>query len=1343
MPVLIVRLLGGFSARWDGDSSALAFDSDKTRALLVYLAMAGGKEHRRELLAGLLWPDMPEHRARANLSQAIYSLRRHIAQPDLPDLLVGDRQTVMLNPDFDLNIDAVAFAEALAAANQHKHKSLSHCKTCQSALAEATALYGGSFLEGFSLPVCAEYEEWMALQRERLQRDAVEALRHLVACHESAGEIETALAYARRWAALAPWQEAAHQRVMRLLALAGNRSEALAYFETCERMLRQELGVEPRDSTRWLVADIRAGRIRATDAETAIQYPDFLAEMPPNMSAPPLFVGREPQLSVLEESLNAALAGEGRMLFVAGEAGSGKTALLGELAAQAQFQSPDLLTVWGQCNAFAGSGDPYLPIRQALGQLTGEVQQGYEAGRLDAAQARRLWSALPLAIDALLAHAPELIDVFLPGTDLIMRASQAAEGDPGWLTALRKSMEAGQSGKPGLRNRQLHEQTIAFLRDLSVRRPLLLIIDDLHWVDVDTASLLFHLARSLADMHLFIVGAFRQEEMDAGQEGGLHPLKTLLAECKRLSGVTPINLNRLPESERRDWLDRLLDAERNDLDARFRQILFERTEGHALFTVETLHDLQACGVLVWDEDHGWVQHQPGWGGMPARAEGVIEARVARLSPDLRALLEVASVEGDVFSAQTLASALGRDLYMVVSQLSSELDRKHRLAAEVGIGRLGGEPFERFRFRHSLFRQHVYEGMGEADRRHWHGRVGAILEVQHGERAREIAPQLARHFMLAGEREKAVVYWLQCGDAARTLFAFGQAEEAYRQALALAREANDYEQTAHILMRLGLTQHNAGEYDRAQEMYAEGFRLWSQFSAGTEVQMPPAARPLRLVWGLAPRNTDPTLDFVSDLFSGLVAETVDREIVPDVAHRWEIGDAGRRYTFHLRDDVRWSDGEPLTAHDFAFAWQHNRLPSPGQPLYDVRRGKVLDFGITADLQQLRVETPDPHTLIVHIAQPAVYFLHLLATPLAAPKPRHIVERYGDAWAAPQHIVCNGPFLLDHWDTATDRLYFARNPRYLGSYGGNVDHVEAIYPRQPTDWQSLLDLYEQDEIDCQQIMNWGGQGVYAAKRRHPYEYVQAPLAAVTLFCYDTHRPPFDDVRVRRAFAMALDRSEVAGAVRPETDILAYGGLLPPGMPGHSPKLCLPFDPDRARRLLAEAGYPDGSGFPEVKLAVFFTPSTRQVAELLQMQYGRHLGVSVQAEILEWTAYWRAVQQNRPHMTLMSAAGNYGDPDAVMRQGFRTVQKLTGWSDDVYEHLIAQAGHTTNQDERIDLYRRADAILVEQAVILPLVYQEQAWLVKPWISRFPLSLMSIGAAWKDIVINAESHPVNKVGL
>ena len=592
-----------------------------------------------------------------------------------------------------------------------------------------------------------------------------------------------------------------------------------------------------------------------------------------------------------------------------------------------------------------------------------------------------------------------------------------------------------------------------------------------------------------------------------------------------------------------------------------------------------------------------------------------------------------------------------------------------------------------------------------------------------------------HFDLADDPARAIFHYLRVGDQARLLYADEQAIAAYRRALVLAQMLGDDEQAAHIHMRLGLTHHNALHFRQAQTAYAEGFRLWERATSGFEDRPPPSNRPLRMIWGLAARNEEPTFDFIADLFSGLVEETADLEIVPDVAHRWEIGDGGRTYVFHLRDDVFWSDGEPVTAHDFAFAWQHTRFPdtASGEPLYDVKGGRVLDYGIAADLKQADLDIPDAYTLVVTLPRPASYFLHLLSNPLAAPIPRHAVERYGDAWANAENIVSNGPFLLEQWDTVADKMRFVRNPTYHGRASGNVHTVEATYFRQPTGWRQQLELYDQNLIDILYVVNWDREGIDCARNRHLAEYSQTPLSTTYIYCFDTTRPPFDDVCVRQAFAMTLDRERALSHLGSQIMRPTFGGFIPPGMPGHSSDIALSYDPNRARQLMAEAGYADGKGFPEVELAEFYSPSAEKSGRFHIEQWQQTLGVSIGYQVLEWTAYWQHLASGSPHIMGLNGLGTYGDPDAFMRQSFRTVQKLSGWHHPDYEHLIAEAGSSQTQSERLRLYRQADLLLVQQAPIIPLAYQDKAHLTKLWVKHMPPTPSATGASWKDIVLEA----------
>lgn len=314
MARLTLCLLGAFQAAVNGEPIT-AFATDKSRALLAYLAVEMDRPHRRDTLAGLLWPDQPERKARHNLRQALSHLRQAIADQDdaaQPILLVS-RDAIQFNPYCDHWLDATAFANLVETSRAHRHRRVETCRICVARLEEAVALYQGGFLEQFFLGDSPLFEEWALLHRERLHQQVVEALSCLVDHYQPRVEFAQAGRYARRQLALEPWREEAHRTLMRLLALQGQRSAALAQYETCRQVLDGELGVEPAQETRVLYERIRAGE--------ALPFSPPAHRLPPS---PTPFVGRQEGLA----DLGALLADpDCRLLTLVGPGGIGKTRL--------------------------------------------------------------------------------------------------------------------------------------------------------------------------------------------------------------------------------------------------------------------------------------------------------------------------------------------------------------------------------------------------------------------------------------------------------------------------------------------------------------------------------------------------------------------------------------------------------------------------------------------------------------------------------------------------------------------------------------------------------------------------------------------------------------------------------------------------------------------------------------------------------------------------------------------------------------------------------------------------------------------------------------------------------
>ena len=322
MARLSIRLFGTYRVALDGDP-VTAFQSNKVRALLAYLAVESERPHRRERLAGLFWPERTESSARQNLSQALFDLRRVIGDRDAtPPYLLATPQTIQFNRASDHCLDVRTFTDLLVACKVHPHTRLEACDRCMEQLHKAGDLYKGDFLAGFSLADSPAFEEWALLERERMGRMVTDALLQLAGGHEERGEYESALGHARRLLELDPLLEAAHRQVMRLLVYRGERGAALAQYEACRQILEDELGGEPAPETTALYEQIQTSEI-ATPTEAAASPPHNL----PHHPTP--FVGRKTELVELGKLLAEP---DVQLVTVVGPGGMGKTRLALEAA---------------------------------------------------------------------------------------------------------------------------------------------------------------------------------------------------------------------------------------------------------------------------------------------------------------------------------------------------------------------------------------------------------------------------------------------------------------------------------------------------------------------------------------------------------------------------------------------------------------------------------------------------------------------------------------------------------------------------------------------------------------------------------------------------------------------------------------------------------------------------------------------------------------------------------------------------------------------------------------------------------------------------------------------------
>ena len=319
MTRLTLAFFGGFQVFID-DRSVGEFESDRIRALLAFLAVESDRPHQRDSLAGLLWPDWPDRSARTNLRNALASLRSAIGDREAdPSFLLISRETIQFNPASEHWLDVTVLEQALATEDIQ-------------ALQTAADLYSGPFLQGFSLKDSDSFEDWRLLTGERLQRQAISALRRLAQYYEASGQVEQASQYAWRQVELEPWLEEGHRQLMRLLALSGQRSAALAQYETCRRQLALELGVEPAPETTRLYEQIRDGEIAPPVAVGVTVSP--VVDGPPPYRGLQYFGEADADLFFGRSLLTARLVSrlhpndDGRFLAVVGASGSGKSSIV-------------------------------------------------------------------------------------------------------------------------------------------------------------------------------------------------------------------------------------------------------------------------------------------------------------------------------------------------------------------------------------------------------------------------------------------------------------------------------------------------------------------------------------------------------------------------------------------------------------------------------------------------------------------------------------------------------------------------------------------------------------------------------------------------------------------------------------------------------------------------------------------------------------------------------------------------------------------------------------------------------------------------------------------------------
>ncbi len=499
--------------------------------------------------------------------------------------------------------------------------------------------------------------------------------------------------------------------------------------------------------------------------------------------------------------------------------------------------------------------------------------------------------------------------------------------------------------------------------------------------------------------------------------------------------------------------------------------------------------------------------------------------------------------------------------------------------------------------------------------------------------------------------------------------------------------------------------------------------------------PAAPAILRLSQRNEPADLDPALADVPDDFfviralsEGLVAPTTARDgaPVPAAADRWEVSSDGLTWTFHLREDAVWSNGEPVTAADFVASYQRVLDPATAAPkanlLFAVKNARAFYLGQLTDFATVGFLAPDAHVLQVTLERPTPQFLTYAASGTWIPVNPRVVARFGRRWTLPENHVGNGPFTLAEWRPGQS-ITVRRNPRYHGAAGIRLDGIRFIH-FSDTDAEDRA--YRDGQIDVTMAVPYTKVTTYFSER--PAELHRIPLAETRYVSFNASRPPLNDLRVRRALSLAIDRVRIVKDVLRSAQEPAYR-LLPPGLrpagdmasnlsadlfstasADERAKASAPAARAEARRLLAAAGYPEGQDFPALEFSGWGA-GARPVMEAVQEMWRQELGIKVSILVRDLGAHMAALRGGKYDLGYIALIPDIADPlPALQRFTTGAPDNYPHWSDASYDQLVAQAENTANPNAQAAVLRAAEIRLLDQLPLAPLYFNVQTWMMRP---------------------------------
>ena len=498
-------------------------------------------------------------------------------------------------------------------------------------------------------------------------------------------------------------------------------------------------------------------------------------------------------------------------------------------------------------------------------------------------------------------------------------------------------------------------------------------------------------------------------------------------------------------------------------------------------------------------------------------------------------------------------------------------------------------------------------------------------------------------------------------------------------------------------------------------------------------------------GTEPQSLDPHIatgvpehHIISSLMEGLVhkdGETLEPR--PGVAKSWDISADGRVYTFYLRQDARWSNGDLHNAHDYVWSWWRALQPALGNlyayMYFPIANAKAYYDGEISDFSQVGVKALDDYVLQVTLTEPIPYFLQLLDHYSTYPVHRATVEKFGKAdqrgtrWTFEGNIVGNGAFQLKEWKI-NRRITVERNPHYWNAENVRLNQV-VFYPTE--------------NVTTEERMFRAGQLHYSGI---PSDKIQAysqpndpslriqPYLGVYFYRLNVDKPQLSDKRVRRALGMTINRDQLVSQITKGGQIPAYA-ITPPGTMGYYPESDLTFDPEGAKKLLAEAGYPNGEGFPTTEILYNTSEGHRKIAVALQQMWKKHLNIDVVLLNQEWKVYLDTVSNHHYEIARAGWIGDYVDPNNFLDMFLcNGGNNRTHWCNPEYDQIILQqVPKAKTHQQRLDLFKQAENILLDEMPVIPIYIYTSNNLVHPTVKNFGRNILN-QANYRDMYLESE---------